>query len=146
MASSHCSFFFWGKEEEIVFEEKAPATAGGLQNSLDTCVLLLDTSPTFVFLLFPVKLLRRFFNKYLIAGSLFAVWMLFFDRNDYMSQQRAKKQLSELRQSIDYLNRDIEKMDSERNAMLNNPQALEKFAREKYRMKRDGEDLYVVQP
>lgn len=93
-----------------------------------------------------MRLLRRFFNKYLLAGSLFVVWMLFFDRNDYMSQQRAKKQLVELRQSIDYLNREIAAMDSERTALLNNPEALEKFAREKYRMKRDGEDLYVVQP
>ncbi len=93
-----------------------------------------------------MKLLRKIFNKYVIALSLFVVWMLFFDRNDYMSQQRAKAQLAGLRQSIAHLNGEIAAMDSERNALLNKPEALEKFAREKYRMKRDGEDLYVLQP
>lgn len=79
-----------------------------------------------------------------LAG--FGVWMLFLDRNDWMSQQDAKAKLQGLQENIQYLNREIEVMDSQRIARLNNPEALEKFARERYRMKRDGEDLYVLQP
>lgn len=79
-----------------------------------------------------------------LAG--FGVWMMFLDRNDWVSQQEAKAKLQGLQENIQYLNREIEVMDSQRVAMLNNPEALEKFARERYRMKRDGEDLYVIQP
>ncbi len=91
-------------------------------------------------------MLRLFFNKYVLVLALFLVWMAAFDRNDFASQRRSKEHLQELRQSIDYLNVEIERMDSERVALMQDPAALEKFAREKYRMKRDGEDLYVLQP
>ena len=97
-------------------------------------------------LLFAVNFLRLFFNKYILVLALFLVWMAAFDRNDFASQQRSKEHLQELRQSIDYLHAEIDRMDSERVALMQNPEALEKFAREKYRMKRDGEDLYVLQP
>ncbi len=93
-----------------------------------------------------MNILRLFFNKYVLVLSLFIVWMMFFDRNDFASQRRSKEHLQELRQSIDYLHAEITRMDSERVGLLQNPEALEKFAREKYRMKRDGEDLYVLQP
>ncbi len=93
-----------------------------------------------------MNFLRLIFNKYILVLALFVVWMTFFDRNDFASQQRSKAHLAELRQSIDYLHAEIDRMDSERVALVQNPEALEKFAREKYRMKRDGEDLYVIEP
>lgn len=93
-----------------------------------------------------MNFLRLIFNKYILVLALFVVWMMAFDRNDFASQRRSKVHLQELRQSISYLNGEIARMDSERVALMQNPEALEKFAREKYRMKRDGEDLYVIQP
>ena len=72
--------------------------------------------------------------------------MLFFDQNDWTSQQKAKAHLHELDETILFLNKEIAAMDSQRSAIMQNPEALEKFAREKYRMKRDGEDLYVITP
>jgi cell division protein FtsB len=93
-----------------------------------------------------MRLLRLITNKYLIAAAAFGVWMLFFDQNDWQSQRESKKKLELLDQNIEYLNAEIDQMDKERTALTNDPKALERFARERYRMKRDGEDLYVVEP
>ncbi len=93
-----------------------------------------------------LRILRLFTNKFLLATTAFVVWMLFFDQNDWGSQRQNRQRLRALNENIDYLNREIAQMDSDRAALLNDPKALERFARERYRMKRDGEDLYVVEP
>lgn len=93
-----------------------------------------------------MRLLRLFTNKFVLSTTAFVVWMLFFDQNDWGSQRQSRQRLKALNENIDYLNKEIARMDSERAALLDDPNALERFARERYRMKRDGEDLYVVEP
>ncbi|MBD0296660.1 MAG: septum formation initiator family protein [Flavisolibacter sp.] len=97
-----------------------------------------------------MKLLSRisFFlrNKYLLAGSAFIVWMLFFDRNDMMMQLERRNDLKELQESKEYYTNEIKKERQFLEDLKNNPAAIEKFAREQYRMKRDNEDIYLIQP
>ncbi|HXA01926.1 MAG TPA: septum formation initiator family protein [Cytophagaceae bacterium] len=81
---------------------------------------------------------------YFISGALFIVWMLFFDSNDFMSQYRMSRKLSDLKEEKAYYNQKIQEVQQERQALLSNPQKLEKFARETYRMKKKTEDVYVV--
>ena len=92
-----------------------------------------------------MKVLRILFNKYLWAAAAFCIWMMFFDQNDWIGQRQSRRHLRELEENTVYLNAEIASLDSQHNALLNSPQALEQFAREKYRMKRDGEDLYVIE-
>ncbi len=84
-------------------------------------------------------------NKYLIAICFFIVWMLFFDQRDvfYVMEQRQK--LKELEHKKHYYETEIEKAKKDLSDLQNNPDALEKFAREHYIMKRDGEDIYIIE-
>jgi cell division protein DivIC len=81
---------------------------------------------------------------YFISGVSFIVWMLFFDSNDFISQYRMSRKLRDLKEEKSYYEEKIQEVQQERQALLSNPQKLEKFARETYRMKKKTEDVYVV--
>ena len=83
-------------------------------------------------------------NKFLISFVAFAVWMLFFDERDIFSLTHHRQELKELQQSKKYYTEQINKEGSELEKLKNNPATLEKYAREKYYMKRDNEDLFLV--
>jgi cell division protein DivIC len=83
-------------------------------------------------------------NKFLISFVAFAVWMLFFDERDIFSLTHHRQELKELQQSKKYYTEQINKESSELEKLKNNPATLEKYAREKYYMKRDNEDLFLV--
>jgi cell division protein FtsB len=92
-----------------------------------------------------MKALRLIFNKYLIATAVFIVWVGFFDQNDWLAQKEQKDAVRAGDQAIDNMKSDIARMVEEYRMIRNDTFTLEKTAREKYRMKRDGEDLYVVE-
>ncbi|MET0461810.1 MAG: septum formation initiator family protein [Chitinophagaceae bacterium] len=83
-------------------------------------------------------------NKYFVAIAVFAVIMLFFDKNDIFTQMGRKKQLRELEESREYYSDQISSERKELEQLKSNPGILEKYAREKYLMKRDNEDLYLI--
>lgn len=91
------------------------------------------------------KVFRIIFNKYLITAAAFAVWMVFFDQNDWMTQKETRKRLEDTKTHIRYLTAETEQMEKEIVQLKNDPQKLEQYARENYRMKRDGEDLYIIE-
>jgi hypothetical protein len=92
-----------------------------------------------------MKLLRLLFNKYTITGAAFAMLMLFFDQNDYASQQARDRELKDVNDNIVYLNQEIAQQESAYSSLMHDPKELERYAREHYRMKRDTEDLYVIE-
>ena len=83
-------------------------------------------------------------NKYLIALCLFAAIILFFDKNDLFTQMARNRQLKQLQQSKTYYTEHIATEQKELEKLQSNPATLEKYAREKYMMKRDNEDLFLV--
>ena len=83
-------------------------------------------------------------NFYFISGIVFVLWMLFFDTNDVYSQYKLKKKRSDLENQKAYYESMILEVNSEREALFNNKDLLEKFAREKYYMKKKGEDIFVI--
>ncbi|MDX2001155.1 MAG: septum formation initiator family protein [Chitinophagales bacterium] len=82
-------------------------------------------------------------NKYIFCSLAFATWMLFFDKNDVVSQVQLKRQLAKLHEEKTYLQQQIVEVEQTAKA-LNNPGSLEQFAREQYLMKKDNEDLFVI--
>ena len=82
-------------------------------------------------------------NKYLIAGSFFLVWMLFFDPKDLSSEISRWNKFRELESSEQHLTKKIDATRSELGELNNNAQTIEKYAREKYLMKKDNEDLFI---
>ncbi len=84
-------------------------------------------------------------NKYLVASAFFVVWMLFFDQRDYFQLKERQAELQKLEAKKKYYVQEIEKTKKELQDLQNNPAALEKFAREHYLMKKDGEDIYIIE-
>jgi cell division protein FtsB len=92
-----------------------------------------------------MKAIRILKNKYLIASVLFVIWMLFFDHNNIFSHLQYRSELNELKRNKKYYQEQISKTRQEVELIKTSPQALEKVARELYLMKRDDEDVFVVE-
>ena len=90
------------------------------------------------------KIPSFFKSFYFIFGTSFLVWMLFFDSNDFISQYRMSEKLDDLKDEKSYYTEKTNEVNNDRQALLSDPQKLEKFARETYRMKKKSEDVYVV--
>ena len=83
-------------------------------------------------------------NKYIIALGVFAAIMLFFDKNDVFTQSARNRQLKDLQESKQYYTDRIATERKELEQLKSNPGTLEKYARGKYLMKRDNEDLFII--
>lgn len=75
---------------------------------------------------------------------LFLFWMLFLDSNDLYTQFKLRNQLKTLDNEKEFYQEKIDKVQHEREQLLTDTEALEKFAREKYLMKKESEDLFVI--
>ncbi len=83
-------------------------------------------------------------NKFFLVAVAFLVWMTFFDKNDILSQYQYRQQVHKLKQERDFYKTQTEKVNKDLDELTSNPQKLEKFAREKYLMKKDNEDVFVI--
>ena len=90
------------------------------------------------------RLLNLFRNKYLVVSLAFMVWMVFFDKNDLFSQYQYHSQLTKLRHERDFYEKETAKVHRDLDELTSNREKLEKFAREKYLMKKDNEDVFVI--
>lgn len=82
-------------------------------------------------------------NKYFLTIIALIVWLLFFDKNDVFTQHESVSKLNKLKDDQAYYIAEIEKNKIELQELKTNKKSLEKFAREKYLMKKDNEDVYV---
>jgi len=71
--------------------------------------------------------------------------MLFFDGNDLINQFQLYQKMKELEQEKRFYQKNIERIEKEYKALEENPELLEKLAREKYLLKKKNEDVYIVE-
>lgn len=90
------------------------------------------------------RLINLLKNKFFLVTLAFLVWMIFFDRNDLFSQYEYRKQVSKLEKERDFYKKETDQVNKELDELTSDPQKLEKFAREKYLMKKDNEDVFVI--
>jgi len=83
-------------------------------------------------------------NKYLLAGCFFIVWMFFFDPKDWGLAVDKSLKLKELQKSEEHLTKTIKETKEELDQLKTNAQTIEKYAREKYLMKKENEDLFII--
>ncbi|HEX8462181.1 MAG TPA: septum formation initiator family protein [Segetibacter sp.] len=83
-------------------------------------------------------------NKYVLSTVIFIVWILFFDRNDLFTQWDRKQELTKLETSAAFYEKEIITTKKDLTELTNNPATLEKFAREKYYLKRPNEEIFLV--
>ena len=84
-------------------------------------------------------------NKYFISLVCFVTWMMFFDPKDWSLIAARKEKLRELERSEGQLNKQIAETRNELNLLKTSAQTIEKYAIEKYHMKKENEDLIVVE-
>ncbi|MHA7877614.1 MAG: FtsB family cell division protein [Bacteroidota bacterium] len=90
------------------------------------------------------QLLQWLKKPYFALGLGALVWMFFFDSEDLITQYRLRRKLGRLEAEKAYYLEQIAKLQQAREELASNEDSLEKFAREKYFMKRAKEDLYVI--
>ncbi|MCH7400015.1 septum formation initiator family protein [Belliella sp. DSM 107340] len=90
------------------------------------------------------KYLKYTKNFYFVFTTLFVLWMIFIDSNDIFSQFKLNSKVKELENQKEYLLDRKEKIKQDRQELMSNNELLEKFARERYLMKKKTEDLYVI--
>jgi cell division protein DivIC len=83
-------------------------------------------------------------NKYVWALLFFSTWMIFLDNYSYFDHRILDKQINELEDNATYYKEEIRK-DQQKIKQLKNPDQVEKYAREKYYMKKDSEDIYIIE-
>ncbi len=88
-------------------------------------------------------LLPKLKNKYIISIILFIVWVSFFDQNDFITQYRYKRKLAQVKQDVEYYKQEINNNKKQLYYLTSNKNNLEKFAREKYFMKKSNEDVFI---
>ncbi len=92
-----------------------------------------------------LRIVGKFFrNRYVITFIAFAVWMIFFDSNSLRRQHLLNERIGEIKRMRSYYQAEIARNEKSIDDLLNNPAELEKYAREKYLMKRDTEDIFIV--
>ena len=83
-------------------------------------------------------------NKYGWVLLFFCTWMIFLDNYSYFDHRILDQQIEDLEDNAAYYKEEIKK-DQENIKQLKNPEQIEKYAREKYYMKKDSEDIYIIE-
>jgi cell division protein DivIC len=83
-------------------------------------------------------------NKYVLAALIFFVWLGFIDENSLLDRLRLQNEYRQLKQDKEYYNKKI-MQDSYLMEELDSDEKLETAARENYLMKKDNEDIFIIQ-
>ena len=106
------------------------------QNKLDRIALVLKK--------LGLSILPHLKNKYVVASILFFFWIMFFDRYNVFTHLELQNQKKQLEKDRAYYKEEIIKVRQDLKELTTNEITLEKFAREKYLMKRDNEDIFIT--
>lgn len=84
-------------------------------------------------------------NKYLIFTAIILAWLIFFDRYNIRTRISDTRKRNKMEEDRDYYKAKAEEARKSYNELFSSPAQLEKFAREKYYMKKDNEDVFIVE-
>ena len=91
------------------------------------------------------KWLNYIFNRYTIISACFIIWMIFFDQNSYLTHLELDKQIENLEQDEAYFKTRLEEEEKKLKVLTENPAKIERIAREKFYLKKDNEDIFIIQ-
>lgn len=83
-------------------------------------------------------------NKYVLIIITFLVWMLFFDANSYLIHRELDNEINALEDNAKFYQHEIDG-DKTFIKKMENSDEMEKFAREKYYLKKENEDIYIIE-
>lgn len=90
------------------------------------------------------KWVRVLGSMYVIILLLFLTWMVFFDTNSYFIHKELNDDINALEQTKEFYREEIreDKLFIEK---MKDSDEVEKYAREKYYLKRENEDIYIIE-
>ena len=90
------------------------------------------------------KVFKILTNIFVLIFIPFLIWMLFFDENSYSVHRKFNKEIKDLESTVSYYKTKIAE-DKATIRKLNDSLQLERFAREQYLMKKENEDIYIIE-
>ncbi len=90
------------------------------------------------------KTFRFFSNRYVLILIVFVIWMTFFDENSFLLDRDFNKEIDKLEMDKKFYETEIN-ADKKKIEKLEDPEQLDKYAREKYNMKKENEDIYIIE-
>ena len=105
-------------------------------------VLILSFSHSLIMITLWQRL--RAVNPYKLSAAIWVGWMLFFDPNDCWTQLRMWWKVRELKGEISYYLEKIEEVKKDQREVMGNGKLIEKYARERYLMRKETEDVFVI--
>ena len=90
------------------------------------------------------KFFKLFSNIYILITTVFLIWILFLDSNSVVVNSKLKSQINDLENKINQLQKEIE-IDKKLIATLKNLDSLEKYGREKHFMKKQNEEIFIIE-
>ena len=87
---------------------------------------------------------KIFKNVFILIFTVFAIWMLFFDTNSFLTHVELNQEIEDLENEKEYYKKEIEK-DKKDIEALSSDEGLERYAREKYYMKQENEEIYLIE-
>lgn len=92
------------------------------------------------------KIPARLRNRYTAAALGLLCWVTFFDRNDAWTTFKNRRELTRMNEQKEFYTAEITRTKEHLHELNSDKGLLEKFARERYLMKRDNEDIFVLVP
>ena len=83
-------------------------------------------------------------NVFVLILIPFLIWMTFIDNNSYLVHRKLDHEINDLENTISFYKKKIEE-DKATIKNLKDSLQLERFAREKYLLKKDNEDIYLIE-
>lgn len=90
------------------------------------------------------KLVNIFRNRYITATVLFVLWIAFFDQTSLIYDIHLTQKEKQMKAQKIYYEKQTQAATEQLKELQTDPANLEKFAREKYFMKKQNEDIYVL--
>ena len=90
------------------------------------------------------KIRGLFKNFYFLFFLCFVLWMTIIDSNGFINRYRLSDKLSELNSQKEFYVKEIDKVSLDKERFESDQELLEKYAREKYLMKKESEDIFYV--
>ncbi len=83
-------------------------------------------------------------SRYFIAPVLLLIWISFFDSNNIFSQMESQRQLQKLKDEKTYYSEKILEVRTNYKELSSDPKTMEKYARERYFMKKQNEEIFLI--
>lgn len=84
-------------------------------------------------------------NFYFISFVGVLIWVLVFDKNDLITHIKLQKELNRVEEQLIFFKNKINEVEKDKNELEGNQELLEKYAREQYLMKKESEDIYIIE-